>query len=78
MATLAGKGDLHYANDEAVAAEALYRQWHDNLLGVLRQASHGQRLLRLDRDHDLEYCAALDSIPVLPIQTAPGVLSRHV
>ncbi len=78
VATLASKGAVNYANDEAVAAEALYQQWHDNLLGILRQASHGQRLLRLDRDRDLEYCAALDSIPVLPLQSAPGVLARYV
>lgn len=78
VATLAHKGDLNYANDEAVAAEALYQQWQNNLLGILRQASHGQRLLRLDRDRDLEYCAALDSIPVLPLQSAPGVLARYV
>jgi 2-phosphosulfolactate phosphatase len=64
-------------NDEVIAAYSLYQQWHDKLLGVLRLASHGQRLLRLDCDDDLKYCAQLDSLEVLPIQQEPGVLVKH-
>jgi 2-phosphosulfolactate phosphatase len=61
-------------NDETIAAIALYSQWENNLLGLLQQASHGQRLLRLGCYHDLEYCSQLDILPVLPIQTELGVL----
>lgn len=61
-------------NDEVVGAIALYTQWQTNLLGLLHQASHGQRLLRLDCHDDLKYCAQTDILAVLPIQTEPGVL----
>ncbi|MBD2513757.1 2-phosphosulfolactate phosphatase family protein [Nostoc sp. FACHB-973] len=63
-------------NDEVVSAIALYSQWQDNLLGLFHQASHGQRLLRLDCQEDLKYCSQTDILDVLPIQQEIGVLKR--
>ncbi|MEH2235894.1 2-phosphosulfolactate phosphatase family protein [Nostoc sp.] len=63
-------------NDEVINAIALYSQWQDNLLGLLHQASHGQRLLRLDCQEDLKYCSQTDILDVLPIQHETGVLKR--
>ncbi|MBE8992134.1 2-phosphosulfolactate phosphatase family protein [Nostoc sp. LEGE 12450] len=63
-------------NDEVVGAIALYSQWQDNLLGLFHQASHGQRLLRLDCHEDLKYCSQTDILDVLPIQQETGVLKR--
>ncbi|MGD1903661.1 MAG: 2-phosphosulfolactate phosphatase family protein [Geitlerinemataceae cyanobacterium] len=63
------------ANDEAVASVALYRQWHDRLDDLMRVATHGQRLLRLDADRlDIAYCAELDTIATVPIQSERSVL----
>lgn len=62
-------------NDELVASIALYRQWKDNLLELFHLASHGQRLLRLNCHTDLQYCATPDILNIVPIQTAPGVLT---
>jgi 2-phosphosulfolactate phosphatase len=64
-------------NDEVVGAIALYSQWQDNLLGLLHQASHGQRLLRLDCQEDLKYCSQTDILDVLPIQHETGVLKSQ-
>ena len=64
-------------NDEVIAAIALYTQWQEQLLEMFRQSSHGQRLLRLQCDEDLKYCAQTDTVDVLPIQTEPGVLVKH-
>lgn len=61
-------------NDEVIAAIALYSQWQENLLEMFRQSSHGQRLLRLDGNEDLEYCAKTDILDILPMQKEPGVL----
>ena len=61
-------------NDEVIAAIALYTQWQDQLLEMFRQSSHGQRLLRLNCDRDLEYCAQTDILDIVPIQQEPGVL----
>ncbi|MFN6462620.1 MAG: 2-phosphosulfolactate phosphatase family protein [Nostoc sp. DedVER02] len=63
-------------NDEVAGAIALYSQWQDNLLGLFHQASHGQRLLRLDCQEDLKYCSQTDILDVLPIQHEKGVLKR--
>ena len=64
-------------NDEVIGAIALYDFWKDDLLSVFRQCSHGQRLLRLDGDDDLQYCSQTDILDVLPIQKEPGVLVKY-
>ena len=73
---LLAQSDVVIGNDEVIAAVALYSQWQGNLLEMFRQASHGQRLLRLNSDQDLDYCAQTDTLDVLPIQTEPGVLVK--
>ncbi|MDD1416278.1 2-phosphosulfolactate phosphatase, partial [Dolichospermum sp. ST_con] len=64
-------------NDEAIGAIALYSQWQNDLLGLLYQASHGQRLLRLECLEDLKYCSQTDTLDILPIQKELGVLKSH-
>lgn len=66
-----------FGNDEVIGAIALYEQWKDNLLNVFRQCSHGQRLLRLNGEDDLQYCSQTDILDVLPIQNQPGVLVKY-
>jgi len=62
-------------NDEAAAAHALWQQWQHAPEQALRLASHGQRLERLgNHDPDFAFCAAVDSLAVVPLQTEPGVL----
>lgn len=63
-------------NDEVIAAIALYQQWQANLVGLFQQSSHGQRLLRLQCEEDLKYCAQTDILDLVPIQKEPGVLVR--
>lgn len=65
-------------NDEVFGAVALYSQWQNDLLGLLQEATHGKRLLRLHCQEDLEYCAQTDVLDALPIQKQPGVLIRNV
>ena len=62
-------------NDEVIDAIALYSQWQDKLLELFHLASHGKRLLGLNRHEDLEYCAKEDTLAVLPMQKEPGVLA---
>lgn len=73
---LSGHPGFKVGNDEVIAAISLYRQWQDKLLDLFRQASHGQRLLRLNGDEDLRYCASLDLLDILPLQQSPGVLVK--
>lgn len=66
---------ISFGNDEAVAALSLFTQWQGDLVGLLKLASHGQRLLRLDCLEDIQYCATLDTIPVVPRRGADGVFT---
>lgn len=63
-------------NDELWAAMALYQQGKENPVQVLRRSSHGQRLLRIGEHHekDLQYCAQITSLEILPRQKEAGVL----
>jgi 2-phosphosulfolactate phosphatase len=63
------------ANDEAFAAMSLYQIWRDRLSELFNHASHGQRLLGLDCGADIQYCAQVSQLSVLPKQIAPGILS---
>jgi 2-phosphosulfolactate phosphatase len=65
-------------NDAAIAAVMLYRSFQHDLVSLFKHASHGQRLLGLKLYEDLEYCAQIDAIEVLPIQKEPGVLVKHI
>ncbi len=65
-------------NDETIGAVSLYRTWADDLPGLLRHASHGQRLLKLNCQEDMAYCATLDSVNCLPIQREKSVLVARV
>ncbi len=62
-------------NDAAIASVSLYLQWQDQLLDLMHYASHGQRLLKLQNEADLKYCAQLDVLDVVPIQREQGVLA---
>ncbi|MFN9734449.1 MAG: 2-phosphosulfolactate phosphatase family protein [Microcystis sp.] len=69
-------GQMAIGNDEVIASIALYRQWQNDLLGMFHSCSHGQRLLRLHCQEDLQYCANIDSLDVLPIQKEPSILVK--
>jgi 2-phosphosulfolactate phosphatase len=63
------------ANDEMLAALALWQQWHHDTETCLRAASHGQRLSSIgNHDADFACCAAVDSLQLVPFQAEPGVL----
>ncbi|MBU6228673.1 MAG: 2-phosphosulfolactate phosphatase family protein [Cyanobacteria bacterium REEB459] len=62
-------------NDAAIAAVSLYLQWQHQLLTLIHYASHGQRLLRLNNEIDLQYCAQLDVLDIVPIQQSAGLLA---
>ncbi|QQE66820.1 2-phosphosulfolactate phosphatase [Leptolyngbya sp. BL0902] len=63
-------------NDAVIGAVSLYQHWQDRLLELMHHASHGQRLLRLNNEADLKYCAQMDVLNVVPIQQTAGVLVR--
>jgi 2-phosphosulfolactate phosphatase len=69
---------VELGNDEAIAALTLYRHWCDDLETLFHHASHGQRLLKLNGWDDIAYCAQRDVVPVVPQQTATGLLTAAI
>lgn len=65
-------------DDESIAAMALFEQWQTRLPRLLRYAHHGRGLAALGCAEDLDYCARIDSVDVVPLQVEPGVLKAAV
>ena len=65
-------------DDESIAAMALFEQWQTRLPRLLRYAHHGRGLAALGCAEDLDYCALIDSVDVVPLQVEPGVLKAAV
>lgn len=65
-------------NDGAEAAHILFEHHRNNYLKMLQNSTHGKYLLTLDFGRDLEVCAEVDSINIIPklhqgkITTAEG------
>ena len=52
--------------DAAETAKILYQTHRDDLLGMLRNCYHGQRLASIGLGADLEFCAQIDLVDVVP------------
>ncbi len=61
-------------NDEVIASITLYQQWENKLVDLFKLSSHGQRMMKLNLEEDIKYCAEKDIISTLPIQNKEGVL----
>lgn len=54
-------------SDSALSALALYRNFSQNILKMIENSEHGRYLSGVGFETDLKICAAVDSIPVLPV-----------
>ncbi|MGD1045650.1 MAG: 2-phosphosulfolactate phosphatase [Bacteroidota bacterium] len=55
-------------SDSAKAAHALYKSFGRSILKMLKTSEHGKYLIEIGFADDLKICAAVDSVPVLPVQ----------
>jgi 2-phosphosulfolactate phosphatase len=55
-------------SDSAKAAHALYKSFGRSILKLLKTSEHGKFLTEIGFADDLKICAAIDSVPVLPVQ----------
>jgi 2-phosphosulfolactate phosphatase len=55
-------------SDSAKAAHALYKSFGRSILKMLKTSEHGKFLIEIGFTDDLKICAAVDSVPVLPVQ----------
>lgn len=61
-------------DDESIAAMALFEHWQTRLPQLLRYAHHGRTLMAMGCESDLDYCAQIDSVDIVPLQVEPSVL----
>jgi len=59
-------GDIELS-DAAIAAIQLYKSFGTDLLKMLQNTEHGKYLIGIGFGSDLEVCARVDTIPVLPV-----------
>jgi 2-phosphosulfolactate phosphatase len=55
-------------SDSAKASHALYKSFGRSILKMLKTSEHGKYLIEIGFEDDLKICAAVDSVPVLPVQ----------
>ena len=70
---------IFWANDDVVAALAVWQVYQHDPEACLRQASHGQSLAQLfatpeEAQAEFQACAALDVSTIVPYQSSPGIL----
>ncbi len=63
--------------DTAFIAENLYLQYKDDLMTIVKQTSHYERLGRLGMQKDITYCFTFDTAPSLPV-LENGRLVNHL
>jgi 2-phosphosulfolactate phosphatase len=63
-------------SDSAKAAYALYKSFGRSILKMLKTSEHGKFLTEIGFSEDLKICAAVDSVPVIPIQIESKIKLR--
>lgn len=63
----AAKGKNALLSDSAVAAQSLYKTFGRGILKMMRGTDHGRYLQEIGLGSDIPLCAALDSVPVVPL-----------
>ncbi|MCL4509522.1 MAG: 2-phosphosulfolactate phosphatase [Bacteroidetes bacterium] len=64
-------------DDAGLTAVILYKNFKRSILGMLRRSEHGKYLTSIGFSKDLKFCAAIDSIPVVPAVDGVGIKLRH-
>ena len=54
-------------SDSSRAAQALFKSFGRSLLKMLKNSDHGRYLQEIGFEEDIKVCAAVDSVPVLPV-----------
>ena len=63
-------------SDSAKAANALYKSFGRSIIKMLRTSEHGKYLNEIGFGEDLKVCAAIDTIPVIPMLSGTVIKLR--
>jgi len=64
--------------DGAHLALATYERFRENLPAAVREASHGQRLLGLERGQDIDFCLQQSVYDVLPVLQGEEIVKSSI
>lgn len=64
-------------SDAALAALTLYKTMGRTLPKLMKTSEHGRYLAEIGFEHDLAYCSALDTVPVIPLLSGSVVRLRR-
>lgn len=64
-------------SDSVKAARAIYKPFGRSILKMLKNTEHGKYLTEIGFGEDLKICAAVDSVPVLPILSGTVIKLRR-
>jgi 2-phosphosulfolactate phosphatase len=64
-------------SDSAKAANALYKTFGRSIIRMLRTSEHGKYLNEIGFGEDLKVCAAIDTIPVIPMLSGTVIKLRN-
>jgi phosphosulfolactate phosphohydrolase-like enzyme len=64
---LVAKEKAAQLSDSAVAAQSLHKAFGRGILKMMRSTDHGRYLEEIGLGSDIPLCAAVDSVPVLPL-----------
>lgn len=68
--------EFDVTGDSSMLAENLFLQYKDNVMELIRQSSHFDRLTRLGLLNDVEYCLTSDVAPSLPILQEDRLINK--
>ena len=64
------------ATDSALAAQTLYKAFGRSIPKMLRNSEHGKYLIEIGFEDDISMCAAVDSVPAVPLLSGTAIKLR--
>jgi 2-phosphosulfolactate phosphatase len=60
-------------DDAGLTAGILYKNFKRSILEMMKKSKHGEYLASIGFSEDLEFCAAIDTVPVIPTVEGSGI-----
>ncbi len=60
-------------DDAGLTAGILYKNFKRSILEMMKKSKHGEYLVSIGFAEDLEFCAAIDTVPVIPAVEGSGI-----
>ncbi len=64
-------------DDAGLTSVILYKNYKRSILGMLKKAAHGKYLISIGFEQDLNICADVDSVPVIPVSDGVAIRLKN-